>query len=116
MKVVDSCVWMDWVTNGPSANAYEELFSDLSTLTVPTIVIVRSPPPSPRGCDSRIEHRKRTHLGFGAHPGARRAGPAPQSTEERQHLAAICTVVTPLQAAFDAETLPTSRHNNRFLN
>lgn len=39
MRVVDSCVWSEWVTNGRNASTYEELFSDLSVLAVPTIVV-----------------------------------------------------------------------------
>lgn len=37
--VFDSCVWIEWFTDGPNADAYTDAFADLGQIVVPTIVV-----------------------------------------------------------------------------
>lgn len=40
MTVLDSSVWIEYLTDGPNADAFEGQFSRPETLTVPSVVIV----------------------------------------------------------------------------
>jgi predicted nucleic acid-binding protein len=36
--VVDTCGWIEWLTNGPLANQYQPYLQDLTALVIPTVI------------------------------------------------------------------------------